>query len=338
MKKILIFNVNWLGDVLFSTATIRNIRYNYPDSYIACIIPSRCLPILEGNPHLDEIIIFDEKGQHFGILAKIIFILNLRAKKFDMAFLLHRSLTRALICRLAGIPRRIGYYTKKRSFLLTSNIISPGPDKMHRIDYYLNIIAKADLKVKDRFTEFFINEGDQKVADKFLRDNAIKADDIVVGLNPGGNWDCKRWPKENFALLGERLIKDLSAQIVITGSFQDIRLAKKIQGMIKGRTVLACGALNLKQLGGLCRRLSLFVTADSGPLHIANSVGTKKIIALFGPTHPSVTGPYPMQNVVVLSRDVGCSIPCYDKDCHQNRCMSSITPEEVASLACKIVT
>ncbi len=95
-QRILIFNVNWLGDVLFSTATIRNVRRNYPDSYIACIIPSRCYQILKGNPHLDEVIIFDEKDRHKGMLAKLNFISLLRNMKFDTVFLLHRSFSRAL--------------------------------------------------------------------------------------------------------------------------------------------------------------------------------------------------------------------------------------------------
>src|SRR3989338_4850837 len=115
-KRILIFNVNWLGDVLFSTATIRNIRRNFPDSFIACVIPSRCYPILKDNPHLDEIIIFDEKDRHRGVLSKLDFVKSLREKKFDTVFLLHRSFRRALICRLAKIPQRFGYYTRKRGF------------------------------------------------------------------------------------------------------------------------------------------------------------------------------------------------------------------------------
>lgn len=90
-KRILIFNVNWLGDVLFSTAAIRNIRYNYPKSFIACIIPSRCYHVLKDNPHLDEIIIFDEKERHRSIFAKLKFVRFLKKKRFDTVFLLHRS-------------------------------------------------------------------------------------------------------------------------------------------------------------------------------------------------------------------------------------------------------
>ncbi|MDD5097985.1 MAG: glycosyltransferase family 9 protein, partial [Candidatus Omnitrophica bacterium] len=142
-KRILIFNVNWLGDVLFSTAVIRNVRRNFPESYLACIVPSRCYPVLKGNPHLDEIIIFDEKDRHKGIFKLLGFVRVLQDKKFDTVFLLHKSFSRALICRLSGIPERIGHYTKKRGFLLTQKIIPPKKDSIHRIDYYLDVIEKA---------------------------------------------------------------------------------------------------------------------------------------------------------------------------------------------------
>src|SRR3990167_7032488 len=127
-KRILIFNVNWLGDVLFSTAAVRNIRRNFPDSFIACVIPSRCYPVLKGNPHLDEIMIFDEHDRHKSVLPKLSFVRQLKSKKFDTVFLLHRSFSRTLICRLAGITERIGYYTRKRAFLLTKKIPPPKKD------------------------------------------------------------------------------------------------------------------------------------------------------------------------------------------------------------------
>ena len=92
-QRILIFNVNWLGDVLFSTATIRNVRRNFPDAFIACVIPSRCYPVLKGNPHLDEVIIFDEKDRHRGIFAKLNFIRLIKSKKFDTVFLLQSRMS-----------------------------------------------------------------------------------------------------------------------------------------------------------------------------------------------------------------------------------------------------
>jgi ADP-heptose:LPS heptosyltransferase len=205
-KRILIFNVNWLGDVLFSTATIRNIRRNFPGSFIACIIPSRCYPVLKGNPNLDEIIIFDENDRHKSIFERFNFIRSLREKNFDLVFLLHRSFSRALICRLAGIPKRIGHYTKKRSFLLTQKIMPPPKDSLHRIDYYLNIIEDAGLKIEDRYTEFYFSEEDAESVREFLSKNSVSDKDFLVAINPGGNWLSKRWPKEYWAELSDKLI------------------------------------------------------------------------------------------------------------------------------------
>lgn len=327
-QRILIFNVNWLGDVLFSTAVIRNIRRRFPESFVACVIPSRCYPVLKGSPHLDEIIIFDEKDRHKGVLAKLKFARLLKNRRFDTVFLLHRSLSRAFICWLAGIPQRIGYYTKKRGFLLTKKIIAPAVDALHRIDYYLNIIEQAGLRPEDRYPEFFIDERDIKFADAFLSRQSIGKDRFLAGINPGGNWLPKRWPKEYWAELADKLISLFYAKVIITGSPADISLAEDIRGLMKEEPVIACG-FNLKQSAALFKRLDLFISADSGPLHIANAVGAKKIIALFGPTCAAITGPYPDRNVIVLSKDVGCKLPCYMVDCKDNRCMKEISVEDV---------
>lgn len=328
-KRILIFNVNWLGDVLFSTAAIRNIRRNFPNTFIACIIPSRCYSVLKGNPHLDEVILFDEKDRHKGMLERLKFIQYLKMKRFDTVFLLHRSFSRTLICRLADIPEKIGYSTKKRAFLLTKKIIPPKKDSLHRIDYYLNIIEKAGLRVEDRYPEFFVSEEDEEFVDKFLDDKSIRKGEFLVGINPGGNWLPKRWPSNYWARLCEQLISEFGFKVIVTGSTSDIALVKEIRNLMIERPIVACAELNIKQLAALCKRLDLFITADTGPLHIANAVGTKKIIALFGPTSTLITGPVPSNNISILQKDVGCKIPCYVVNCKDNRCMKTITPEEV---------
>lgn len=331
-KRILIFNVNWLGDVLFSTASIRNIRLNFPDSFVACAIPSRCYPILKDNPHLDEVIIFDEKDRHRGILEKMTFIKQLKYKKFDLVFLLHRSFTRALICRLADIPQRLGYYTKKRGFLLTQKIVAPQKDSLHRIDYYLNILEKAGLKIEDRYTEFFFSHQDEEAVKDFLEKNGIKQKDFLVCLNAGGNWMPKRWPPAYWARLADELISR-GFKVVFSGSSADSGLVKEIKSQMKEEPVTATNVFNLKQLGALCARADLLITADTGPLHIANAANTRKIIALFGPTSPEITGPFPRANCVILQKDVGCKIPCYEISCKDNRCMKAINVEDVLKAA-----
>jgi len=118
-KKILIVNVNWIGDVLFSTPFIRAVREAYPHSYIACLLHPRCREMLDSNPHLNEIIIYDEEGVHKNIIGKIKLIAQIRKRRFDTAYILHRSFTKALIAFLGGVRERIGYPTKNRSIVLT---------------------------------------------------------------------------------------------------------------------------------------------------------------------------------------------------------------------------
>ena len=328
-KRILIFNVNWLGDVLFSTATIRTVKRNFPDSFLACVIPSRCYAVLKDNPYLDEIIIYDDSDRHKGFFAKLGFIRLLKRKQFDEVYLLHRSFSRALLCWLARIPRRVGYDLKKRGFLLTKKIKPMDSNMLHRIDYYLTIVEKAGLRAEDRFLDFYVSEDDKEYAESFLRKQRISKEDFTVGINPGGNWLPKRWPPEYWARLADALIRELHAKVLITGSPDDFALACKIRDMMKESPIIASGALNLKHSAALFKKLHIFITGDTGPMHIANAVGTPCIIALFGPTSPEITGPYPLRNVTIFSKDLDCRIPCYSVNCQDNRCMKAITPEKV---------
>ena len=328
MKKILIINVNWLGDVLFSTPIFKALKKKYPNSYIACMIPARCKEILEGNPNLDEIILFDERAEQKSIFAKLRFISQLKKKGFDTAFLLHRSFTKGLIVYLSGIPERVGYFTKKRNFLLTKSIIPPDKDKVHRLEYYLNLIESQGINVEDKSCEIFISETDKDYIKNLLIGNGISNNDFVVAINPGGNWSLKRWPKEHFGELADKLVSDLDAKIIITGAKKDIRLAEEISNLMKAKPIIFCGRTTLKQLAALFKKVNLVISADSAPMHIANVVGAK-LLALFGPTSPGITGPYNKENCIILKSEVDCKIPCYILDCKNNICMKNIKPQTV---------
>ena len=168
---------------------------------------------------------------------------------------MHRSFSRALICRLAGIPERIGHYTRKRSFLLTQKILPPKKDSLHRIDYYLDVIEKAGLKVEDRYTDFYISQEDADFVADFLSRNKINPGDFLVVVNPGGNWISKRWPKEHWAQLSDMLIEDYGAKVVITGGHNDVNLAKHITDMMKSKPLLPAVHLISSSLGRWLRKL-----------------------------------------------------------------------------------
>lgn len=326
--KILIVEVNWLGDVLFSTPAIKALRKKFPDSHIACLILPRVKEILERNPHLNELIINDEQGIHKGLSGKMKLAQELKEKRFELAVFFHRSFTRALMAYWAGIPERVGYSTWKRAFLLTHPLPMPGKDSLHRVDYYLNIVSALGSDSEDRFYEFFTAEEDRKFIDNFFQDEEISGGDFVVCLNPGGNWLPKRWPKEHFAQLADRLRDEYKAKVIFSGSQDDVLLIKEISTMMKYPPAVAAGKTSLRQSACLFKRADVVVSADSGPLHIAASAGAN-IIALFGPTSRLITGPLGKGRITLLQKDIGCHIPCYDTKCDDNRCMREITVSEV---------
>jgi heptosyltransferase-2 len=330
-EKILIVNVNWVGDVLFSTPFIRNLREAYPEAHIASLVHPRCAVMLEGNPRLDEIIIYDEELSHKGLAGKAALIRRLRKKAFDTAYLLHRSFTKAAIVYLAGIKERIGYPTKNRGFLLTKTAEEPDED-IHKVKHFLNLLAATGIKSKPHSCEFFIKESDRDSAKTFLKDNGIGDRDLVAVICPGGNWDPKRWPRENFAGLADILSEKFGAKVVISGAGKDIKLGEEIRSLMKDGAVIACGKTTLKELGALLERANLVIANDTGPMHIAVAMKTR-VIALFGPTSPALTGPYGEGNYRVISRYDECPIPCYDFTCKDNRCMKAITVDEVAKAA-----
>lgn len=327
MDRILIVNVNWLGDVLFSTPLIRAIREKFPAAYIACMIPPRCKEILESNPRLNEIIIYDEEGEHRGLAGKLKIISYLRSKRFDAAFLLHRSFTRALIIFLAGIPRRAGYRAKNRAFLLTDKIDMPSQES-HRVDFFLNVGRPCGVNASDRAYEFFISEQDRARMKKLLYEKGIRDPDFAIVLNPGGNWKPKRWAPANFAALGDELMKQPGIKVIITGARRDTDLAREISSMMNSRPVILCGETTLKELAAVFERANVVVANDSGPMHIAVSV-LAKTVALFGPTSPEITGPIGKGKYIILQKDTGCDIPCYDLGCCDYKCMAAIKVGDV---------
>lgn len=321
--------------MLFSTPFIRAVRENHPQSHIAMFIVPRCRPIIENNPHIDEIITYDEKGRHKGVLGKFKMVMLLRKKGFDLVFLLHRSFTRTLLCYLAGIPQRIGYFTKKRAFLLTKSII-PSSTQMHKVEYFLDIARSCGMKVKNKDYEFFVSEKDKRALDAMLEEHGLSDNDFFVVINPGGNWELKRWPKENFALLADRLIEEFGCKVIISGAESDLRLAKDIASLMRREPVMLCGKTSLGQLAALMSKANIVVSNDSGPMHIAVSQKARTI-ALFGPTNPQITGPYGQGDYVVIRKEVGCQTPCYELDCDKNRCMQAIEVDDVFEAAKKIV-
>jgi len=326
MKRILVIEVNWIGDILFTTPAIRALKEANPGAFIGCLVVGRCVEMIRNNPHIDEIIIFDDKARYRGILGKLSLILELRRKRFDTVISFHRSMSRMLIAALAGISRRIGYYTRKRSWLLTDSVKEPA-EQIHRVEYFLNILKAVGIDTKNKDYEFFIPPHSIENAEHILRAAGLKAGETFFVINPGGNWAPKRWPAHMYGQLCSRLKQAYGKKIVVTGAKKDIQLGQEIVSLSNNSAVSICGRTNLKELGAVMKKASVVITNDSGPMHIAVSQRTLTI-ALFGPTSPRITGPYGSSDYLSLHKWHDCDIPCY-AICEDYRCMESISVEDV---------
>ncbi|MCA9399852.1 MAG: glycosyltransferase family 9 protein, partial [Candidatus Omnitrophica bacterium] len=195
MKRILVINVNWLGDVIFSIPVFKALRQAYPQARIVCMAVPRVREVLECVEAIDDIIEYDEKGRHWTPWGKLGLIIRLRREKFDTAFLLHGSKTRALLASWAAIPQRIGYDTKGRSKYLTKAIPVP-KESLHRSEYYLRVIEEAGIKAQDKTPGLKISEKAKEEVKELLSRKGIAEPESFIVINPGGNWDLKQWPKE----------------------------------------------------------------------------------------------------------------------------------------------
>ena len=327
-KRILIVEVNWLGDVLFSTPAIRALKEIYPDSYIGALVHKRCKEVLLENPVINEIIVLDEEGRHRGFWGKVRLIRELRIKKFDTAYLFHRSFTRALICLLGGISNRIGYYVRKRRLLLTQNITVPLTGIHRAVYYYYLVSGKIPEDISKLKCDFVIGNKDELYVDELLRRENVKSDKRLVVIHPAGNWLPKRWPKENFAELADTLIDKFGVALAFSGHRQEQDVLTGILSLMKNKPINLCGKTTLKQLGALFKRADLVISADSGPLHIAVAL-QRPTVAIFGPTSVGITGPLQKEDVAILQKTAGCIIPCYEQGCKDNRCMKIIGVADV---------
>jgi len=335
VNKILVVNVNWIGDVIFSSPIFKALKREYPGAEISCLAVPRVKNILECIENIDHIIEYDEEGKHKGLFAKCKLINQLRSYNFDAVFLLHRSITRALLMFFCGIPKRIGYDEKKRGWLL-SHRIRKLEGVVHRSDYYLNVIEDFGIEVVDRSTSLDVKKDDVVHVNQFLESFGVTIADYLIVINPGGNWDLKRWDKSQFSLLTKKLMEEEHIKVVLSGSKDDVNLALDITKNLSEKPIELTGLLNLNECVALMKRANCVISSDSGPLHIASSVGTD-VIGIFGPTLPAVTGPRGRKDAVILRHNVGCNTSaCYFLDCQDNVCMQSVTVKEVLDAFRKI--
>lgn len=331
-QRILIVAVNWLGDLLFMTPAIRAIRRAHPDAHIACLVAPRGVDLLAGNPHLDEVIAWEEGRGAAGWLGVLPLARRLRAGRYDTAFLFHRSFTRTLAAWLAGIRHRIGYTTWKRGWFLTCGVEQPAKDTVHKAEWALRVVRAAGIPDAGPEYDAGVVPEDTRHAETLMREMEVGTGERVVALHAGANWLLKRWPAGSFARLADELSRRHGARVLFIGGPDDLPLIRGITARMSTTPLVAAGRTTFRQMGALLARTRLLISNDSGPLHMGIAVGTP-VVALFGPTQPELTGPPEGAKAVTLFGSIGCPVPCYRLNCPANLCMQQISVEQVLEAA-----
>ncbi len=345
-KKILIVNPFGVGDLLFSTPLIKNLKYYYPDSKITALVAERNIPILENNPHIHRVIGFNrgdykklKKKSKAKAYRKLFRVLRkIASRRFDLYIDLSLEHRYSLLPALLGVKPRIGYNYKKRGRFLTEKLDIGGFIGRHVVEYHLSLLRFLGIEPRFRNLELFIKDEEKDSAKKFLKEQGRDKEKTLVAIAPGGGkaWGDKAWykywPVDKFSQLAKK-IKDKNLEIILLGDSSDVTICDNVSKELGNKVINACGKTNLRQFFALLAEADLVVCNDSGTLHAATALD-KKIVALFGPTSQQAYGPYPpSEKKVVVSKDFSCR-PCYNKfgvsDCRYNhRCLEQITVEEV---------
>jgi heptosyltransferase-2 len=349
--KILVVQPSWVGDAVMATPALRAIRELYPRARIAYMMKRYVKPLYTGLPWADQLITY-RSGKTEKKAGKGLFDLarRLRGAKFDLAILLPNSFQTALVCRMANIPRIVGYERDGRGFLLNDKLL-PRKEKgkfvpTPIVKYYMGLAHYLGSQGRDCSLKLFVTESERREAGDVLERCGLPRDierpagagkPPLILLNPGAQYgSAKCWPAEYFVTLADRLVEELGATILISGAPRERRIIEAIGRSMRHAPVdLLSKGSTLGTLKEIVRRCDLMITNDTGPRHIAAAFDVP-VVTLFGPTHPEWTE-INFAKERKLAVKVFCG-PCQKKTCPlDHRCMIRLTPPMVYDAALQLL-
>lgn len=328
MSRVCVRATNWLGDAVMSLPAIRALRSIFPRAHLALIAKPWVADLYARESAVDRVIPYTVKK---GFNARREFAEQLRAEQFDVAILLQNAFEAAYIAWLARIPERIGYSRDGRRLLLTRPITVPEPGEIPRHErfYYLELLRRAGMMERLPAEQVIRLEGidaARQAGERHL--HALGIAGPVIGLSPGAAYgNAKRWLPERFAEAARSLPDH---RVLVFGSGGERELCKSVVAQIPGALNLA-GATTLREFIDLAAVCRLFLTNDSGAMHVASALGTPTL-AVFGATDDTTTGPTGSLARVVREH-AECS-PCLLRECPiDHRCMTAVSAQRVARTA-----
>ena len=326
-RRVLIVRLGAIGDVVNALVLATALKRHAPSIEIGWAVHPLARPLVEGHPAIDRVHVW-ERGR--GIAGAREIVGALRRERYDLAVDLQRITKSALLARLSGAPRVLGYdrrRAKELSWLWTKERIGPGPAHAHMVEQYLEFARH--LGVPEPVAELALPPDAE--ADSWAQERLAELGGPPVLLGVGASKPANRWPPERFGRLAVDLERELGHPVCLVGGPGDGPAAERAlaaAGPDSSRIRNLVGGTTLRQLTALLGHAALFVGCDTGPMHLAVASGAPTL-ALFGPADPRRTGPWGERHRVV--RTAPPCAPCNRKHCNQPRhaCMEDIAPRDV---------
>jgi heptosyltransferase-2 len=320
---------NWLGDAVLALPAIAAVRRHFAAANLTIAAAPAVAALFRERTGADPDHVIELPAANSPAIA------TLRGGAFDVGVLFPNSFRSAWQFRRAGIRERWGFATSGRWLLLTkASARAPRAKGRHQADYYRALVRGLGIACDDGLPVLHASEGSRERARALLAERGIGDASPLVVFAPGAAYgQAKQWPPDRVAQVIARVAQQTDAAIALVGASHDRDAARAIESWLRGqapatgaRVVDLVGRTSLGALVGVAARASVFVSNDSGAMHVAAALG-RPVVALFGPTDERATRP--LGDHDVLTAQVFCR-PCMLRDCPiDHRCMKRITVDQV---------
>jgi predicted lipopolysaccharide heptosyltransferase III len=344
--RILLIRLRLIGDVVFTTPLIQALRRHFPEAHLSYVVEPPALPIVSGNPHLDEIIPAPRRTGVRRMADDLRLARRLRNARYDVAIDLHGGPRAAWLTWASGAHMRIGYTIRGRQWMYT-HAVKRAPDlgPRHSVLNQWDLLAPLGIGPADPARDAVDIPPDddaRATVQRRLDEHGIgPGHDIIVIHVSAGN-PFRRWPADSFVELVVRLASaGLRRRVLLTSGPSDLAAARRIAAEARARLghdeqVPDMADFSLAELRALVDVAAVYIGGDSGPLHVA-SASMAPIVALFGPTLAERSMPWRDPQWFAEAVDAGplpCR-PCNQRECvtHDFRCLAMITAQQVGEAA-----
>lgn len=340
MSRILVLAIRAIGDMVLSTPAIRALSDAYPGSSMTVVSEAFAADVFEANPRISDIIAIDRwsvRGLPWyrKLSTDISWLRRIREGRYDIVVDLFCGPRSAQMALLSGAKVRIAGRVRGRKFFYTRTVPVETAGK-HLVEQKMQIVRTLAGDVPIPPPEIFLREEERKTAEEKLRAATGGASGPVVGLFPGAGWGHKQWPAGRFAELADRLAGQ-GCRVVALGGPRDVEACNRVAVLATSRPVILSGIRRLRDTIAFIDRMALFISNDTGPMHIAAGLGVPTV-GLFGPSDVAKYRPWGAHTRVV-SAGLPCS-PCPQEEetCRLHgrekaECMKRISVEEVYAAA-----